>query len=209
MKKWLWIFFLFLSVSTLSKAQSFEVQQLLLDVEKLSQLKQMLADLKKGYEIVYRGYTTIKDISEGNFRLHDAFLDGLLQVHPAVKSYKKVTEIVSLQLRIVSEYKSACKRFRESGQFSAAELDYIGKVYASLFDRCVRNVEALAWIITPGILRMSDDERLKEVDGIYEDMLDKLTFLRHFNKQSAVLSLQRTREENQINHTKKMYGLNY
>ena len=67
----------------------------------------MLADLKKGYEIVYRGYTTIKDISEGNFRLHDAFLDGLLQVHPAVKSYKKVTEIVSLQLRIVSEYKSA------------------------------------------------------------------------------------------------------
>ena len=56
-------------------AQSTEIQQLLLNVEKLAQLKKILSNMKKGYEIVSNGYNTIKDISKGNFNLHDAFLE--------------------------------------------------------------------------------------------------------------------------------------
>ena len=84
MKKSVWTLFVFL-LPFLCKAQSYEAQQLLLDVQKLSQLKQMLADLKKGYEVLYEGYTNIKNISKGSFDLHQAFLDGLLEVSPAVK----------------------------------------------------------------------------------------------------------------------------
>ena len=60
-----------------ASAQSAEIQQLLLNVEKLTQFKQILSDMKKGYQILEGGYNTIKDISEGNFSLHKAFLDGL------------------------------------------------------------------------------------------------------------------------------------
>lgn len=188
-------------------AQSEEAEQLLLDVQKLSQLKQMLADLKKGYEIIYEGYSTIKNISEGNFNLHQVFLDGLLEVSPAVRNYKKVVDIVSLQLRIVSEYKSAFKQFKENGKFTPGEIDYMGKVYSHLFDESVKNLETLTMILTSGTLRMSDDERLKQIDTLYEDMFDKLTFLRHFNNQTSVLLLQRTKDENEINLSKKFYGL--
>ena len=45
-------------------AQSTEIQQLLLNVEKLAQLKKILSNMKKGYEIVSNGYNTIKDISK-------------------------------------------------------------------------------------------------------------------------------------------------
>jgi hypothetical protein len=208
MKKCLWICLLILFVPSLSKAQEYETEQLLLDVQKLSQLKQILADLKKGYEIVYKGYTTIKNITEGNFNLHQVFLDALLEVSPAVRNYKKVADIISLQLRIVSEYKSAFKSFKENGKFTADEIDYMGKVYSGLFDESVKNLETLTMVLTSGVLRMSDDERLKQIDGLYEDMMDKLTFLRHFNTQSSVLALQRANEGNEINHTKKIYGLN-
>src|SRR6218665_2577336 len=92
-----------------TKAQSFEVQQLLLNVEKLAQFKQILADLKKGYEIVSKGYTTIRDISQGNFKLHDLFLDALLQVSPTVRKYKKITDIIVMQIQLVKEYKAAWK----------------------------------------------------------------------------------------------------
>ncbi|MBO9684497.1 MAG: TerB family tellurite resistance protein, partial [Flavisolibacter sp.] len=61
--------------------------------------------------------------------------------------------------------------------------------------------------ITSGTLRMSDDERLKQIDSLYEDMVDKLSFLRHFNNQTSVLALQRTKDEKQINFSKKIYGL--
>jgi len=198
---------LILGLPCLSKAQTEEAEQLLLDVQKLSQLKQMLADLKKGYEIVYKGYSTIKNISEGNFNLHQVFLDGLLQVSPAVRSYKKVADVISLQLKIVAEYKSAFKQFKANGKFTPDEIDYMGKVYSNLFDQSVNNLETLTMIITSGTLRMSDDERLKQIDGLYEDMVDKLSFLRHFNNQTSVLALQRTKDENEINLTKKIYGL--
>ncbi|HWI93872.1 MAG TPA: hypothetical protein VNT20_21480 [Flavisolibacter sp.] len=189
-----------------SKAQTEEAEQLLLDVQKLSQLKQMLADLKKGYEIIYKGYSTIKNISEGNFNLHQLFLDGLLQVSPAVRNYKKVADIISLQLKIVLEYKSAFKQFKENGKFTPDEIDYMGKVYSNLFDQSVNNLETLTMIVTSGTLRMSDDERLKQIDALCEDMADKLTFLRHFNNQTSILALQRTKDENQIKLAKKIYG---
>lgn len=208
MKNCVWIFLLVLRLPFNSKAQSYEAEQLLLDVQKLSQLKQMLADLKKGYEIVYKGYSTIKDISQGNFNLHQVFLDGLLQVSSAVRNYKKVADIVSLQLKIISEYKSAFKKFKESGRFTLEELDYMGKVYSNLFDESVKNLETLTMIVTSGTLRMSDDERLKQIDELYEDMVDKFTFLRHFNNQTSVLAMQRTKDQNEINLSKKIYGLN-
>jgi hypothetical protein len=38
------------------KAQATELAQLALNIEKLAQFKQILADLKKGYEILSGGY---------------------------------------------------------------------------------------------------------------------------------------------------------
>lgn len=207
MKKCVWILVVLIGLPCFVKAQTEEAEQLLLDVQKLSQLKQMLADLKKGYEIVYQGYSTIKNISEGNFNLHKVFLDGLLEVSPAVRNYRKVADIISLQLKIVSEYKSAFKHFKENGKFTADEIEYIGKVYSNLFNESIKNLETLTMIITSGTLRMSDDERLKQIDGLYGDMIDRLSFLRHFNNQTSVLSLQRTKAGNEINFSKKIYGL--
>ena len=46
-------------------AQSAEAQQLLLNVEKLSQLKSILKNMYKGYEVVSKGYNAIQDISKG------------------------------------------------------------------------------------------------------------------------------------------------
>jgi hypothetical protein len=84
-------------------AQSTETQQLLLNVEKLAQLKKILSNMKKGYEIVSSGYNTIKDIFKGNFNLHDAFLNALLQVSPTVRKYKRVADIIPCQSEIVKE----------------------------------------------------------------------------------------------------------
>ncbi|MBO9573979.1 MAG: TerB family tellurite resistance protein, partial [Chitinophagaceae bacterium] len=170
-----------LSASTKLHSQSQEAQQLLLDVQKLAQLKNILADLKKGYQILEDGYSTIKNISEGNFNLHQTFLNSLLQVSPTVKNYKRIADIISTQLKIVKEYKTAFRQFQNSNLFNDGELDYISNVYANLFNQSVKNLDALATVITSGILRMSDDERLTSIDNIWKTVSDQLSFLRHFN----------------------------
>jgi two-component SAPR family response regulator len=196
-----------LTASGKARAQSAEVQQLLLNIQKLAQLKKILSNMKTGYQIVSGGYNTIKDISKGNFNLHQTFLDGLMQVSPAVKKYKRIGEIISMQGQLVKEYKSAFRRFEASNLFNENEMTYMKNVYANLFNKSLQNLEELSMIVTAGKLRMSDDERLNAIDKIFNDAGDKLIFLRIFNKENNVLAIQRGREMVDTEVSKKLNGL--
>jgi len=195
-------------VANKALAQTDEIAQLLLNVEKLAQFEQILSDMKKGYEILSGGYNTIKDLSQGNFSLHKTFLDALMEVSPAVKHYKRVADIISYQVILVKEYKSAFNRFKRDNNFNEQELAYLGRVYKNLFKQSLDNLDDLVTIITANQLRMSDDERLEAIDRIFADMQDKLLFLRHFNNNTTVLALQRAKEKNDAGTMRLIYGIN-
>lgn len=203
------LLFIVLSTCITSRlsAQSDEVQQLLLNVEKLAQFKQILSDLKKGYQIISVGYSTIKDLSQGNFNLHKTFLDGLMMVSPTVKKYKRIADIINNQILIVKEYKNAFNRFKQDDNFSPEEIAYLGKVYGNLFKQSLNDLDELTIIITDSKLRMSDDERLEAIDRIFSNMQDKLLFLRHFNNNTTILAIQRARERNDAATMQKIYGV--
>ena len=194
--------------STKVAAQSYEIQQLLLDVSKLAELKKILTDLKQGYEIVSKGYNTIKDLSQSNFNLHKTFLDGLLEVSPAVRKYKRVSDIVDYQLTLVKEYKSTLKKVKGDNNFSSLEISYLNKVYENLFDGSMKNLDELTIILTANKLRMSDDERLEVIDRLFYDMQDKLSFLRYFNNNWTILALQRAKESSDIQTMRSLHGIN-
>ena len=200
---------LFLSIGTLrATAQVEELAQLALNIEKLAQFKQILSDLKKAYQILYGGYNTIRNISEGNFTLHQGFLDGLFQISPAVKQYKKTGEIITLQVQLVKEYKNAYARFRYNNWFAKNEIDHIGMVYSRLFKQSVENLDALINVITANKLRMSDDERLSAIDQIFARMQEKTVFLRNFNSSTSVLGIQRSRDQNDVEAMRRLYKIN-
>jgi hypothetical protein len=190
-----------------SFSQSQEAQQLLLNVEKLAQLKGILRDMYKGYEIVSKGYNTVRDISKGNFNLHEVFLDKMMQVSPAVKQYKKIAEIISYQGKLVKEYKFAFQQFNASDLFSEKEINYMSSVYGHLFNQSLQNLDELIMIITAGKVRMSDEERIKAIDRIFTDMQDKLVFLRSFNKGTKVLAVQRYHERTEVETSRKLNGI--
>ena len=190
-------------------AQAQEIEQLTLDIEKLTQFKQILSDLKKGYQIVSGGYNTIKDLSKGSFDLHKDFLDGLMTVSPGVKKYKGVKDIIDDQQAIVKEYKAAYNRYRKDGNFNSDELAYIGKVYDNLIKLSLADLDELTMVMTDNKLRMSDDERLAAIDRIHANMGEKLQFLRHFNNSTTVMSVQRAKERNDAATMKKLYGLQH
>ena len=188
-------------------AQSHEAQQLLLNWEKLSQFKKILQNMYDGYKILHKGYTTIKDISEGNFSLHKTFLDRLLEVSSIVRKYQRVSDIIRYQVMIVSEYKTAFKQFKAEGAFSPEEIAYIGKVYANLLKKNSESLDELLMVITAGELRMSDDERLAAIDRIYSSIEEQAAFLKQFNIDTALLAMQRIGERTEIDLSKKLYGL--
>ncbi len=163
--------------------------------------------MKDAYTIIFKGYTAVKDLSQGNFTLHKTFLDGLMEVSPAVKKYKRITDIFSYQARILKEYKAAWQQFRDDKQFTSTEIDYLGKVYTNLFNETLKSLEELAMVITSGKLRMSDDERLQAIDRIYASVVDQYSFLNEFNNNTAILSLQRKSEQAEIKMSRIINGI--
>jgi hypothetical protein len=194
--------------SQMARGQAQEVQQLLLNVEKLAQLKNILADLEKGYEIVSRGYGTIRNLSQGNFTLHKAFLEGLLEVSPIVKNYRRMSDIVRSQIILVKEYKAAFRRFFNSGFFTVDEIKYLQSVYENLISQSVKNLESLVMVVTSGALRMSDDERLTAIDDVWKEVSNALTFLRHFNQETKIFAMQRAKAMADIKTQKKFFSIN-
>jgi hypothetical protein len=190
-----------------TQAQSFEIQQLILDWEKLMQLKGIYKDAIKGYDILSAGYKAVSDISQGNFDLHKLFLDGLLKASPVVRKYQKVNDIINCELQIIAEYGKAFNRFKSDKNFSPDEIIYISKVYNNLINESVKGLSDLTSVITDGVLRASDDERLSAIDGLDREMQNRLSFLRYFNNNTTVLALQRAREKNDANTIKNIYGI--
>ena len=188
-------------------AQEFEIQQLLLNVEKLAHFKVILQNMYKGYKILHEGYTGIKNISEGNFNIHHTFLDGLLSVSPSVRKYKRVADIIQYQLLIVREGKAAYHQFRQDKSFTAVEIEYMGRVYRDLADQSLKNLDDLMTVITAGKLRMSDDERITSIDRIYSDVVDDWAFLKHFNNTTKLLSMARVRELQDIDVGRQISGV--
>lgn len=193
--------------STAAFGQTQEASQLLLNYEKLKQLEEILDNMYKGYKILSQGYDRIKGIAEGNYKLHQVFLDALLAVNPAVRDYKRIPMIIEYQALLMKEYKRAYKRFRDDANFTASELQYLESVYTYLVKQSVRNLDELAMIVTASKLRMTDEERLKAIDRIFLDMESKLSFLRYFNNKTQMLAMQRVREKSDVNAIQSLYEL--
>ncbi|MFX1707248.1 TerB family tellurite resistance protein [Chitinophaga sp. CC14] len=210
MKKILLILLVCLAVSQLpfrANAQANEAAQLALNIEKLAQLKSILTTLKKGFTIVSSGYGTVKSLTQGNFSLHKAFLDGLMQVSPAVKKYRKVVGIIDYQIRLFKECKIAVRRISAPDLFQASEISYMVGVYEKVGAGSLKNLDELLNVVTAGSLRMSDDERLSTIDKIYADMEDKLTFVREFGSTCSLMALGRSKAKNQVRGMETMYGI--
>jgi hypothetical protein len=190
-----------------ANAQVNEAAQLALNIEKLAQFKSILTTMKKGYDVVSKGYGTVKSLTQGNFNLHQAFLDGLLQVSPAVKKYKKVGGIIDFQIRLLKECKIAARRISEPDLFNAGEINYMVGVFENVAGSSLKNLDELLNVVTANSLRMSDDERLGAIDKIYAEMENKVSFVRQFGGTCSLMALSRSKEKNQVNAMERLYGL--
>lgn len=188
-------------------AQAAESEQLILNWTKLQQLEAILDNMYAGYTILSNGYMKIKAISEGNYKLHQLFLDGLIAVNPTVRNYRRIPQIISYQKLLVSEYKRAYNRFRQDPNFNPDEIQYLFNVYKFLIDASARNLDDLIMIITATKLRMSDEERLSAIDRIFFDIEGKLMFLRGFNNNTQLLAIQRARLAGDVKTINSLYGI--
>lgn len=200
-------FFMLFTFPVISaSAQADEIIQLGLNIQKLNQFRQILSDMKKGYELLSKGYGTVSNLAKGNFKIHEVFLDGLYAISPGVRKYWKIAEILEMQNRDLSLCKKSFSTFRELNVFSVQQLSAIEKVYTSLMANTIKNIDELIIIITPNRLRMNDAERIAVIDRIYNTLVEKEHFLNVYINNTYVSAQQLLAEKNELNRISELLG---
>jgi len=172
--------------------------------EQLAKLELYLHETEQGYAIFQKGLSTISDIKNGEFHLHQLFLGSLQTVSPSIKKYTRVADILALQLRILSGCSDGIQRFVRAGLFSAVGRQYLQAVYNQLQDFTSKDIDELTDLITDGKLQLSDDERLHRIDGLYAAVQDKYAFLVAFNSRTSAMALNANREKQDLQYLQKI-----
>jgi len=170
-------------------------------LQQIAALQMYMGYAKKGYDIVGSGLHTIRDISNGEFSLHNSFIASLKAVNPLVRKSTKVADIIVMQIEISRAFKNTGK----NSLLPVSSQLYIAEVKEKVIDECWNDLEELLLIVTSGRIEMSDNERIERLDRIYLAMLDKSAFAQNFTAEVDMLVLQKKSELNSIERIRRLY----
>jgi hypothetical protein len=150
----------------------------------------------------------IGDWANKQKELYAKYFDELSKVKNAIGTYQAVKDIVNKQVQIVKEYSTAFNLSRQDKNFTKQEIDYMQQVYSGILDESLKSIEQVQMVITAFATQMTDAKRLVIIHSASDNIDQNLTDLRQFNQQNIRVSLQRSKERNDIYVVKKLYGIN-
>ncbi|RQO77732.1 hypothetical protein DBR40_07090 [Pedobacter sp. KBW01] len=157
--------------------------------EQLAAIQLYAGYLKKGYEIGRDGIQAVRDITNGEFGLHELFISSLSKVSPVISRHKKVAEVIAMQLEMVSVFRSLAKL----DKLEPMTLAYIASVGGSMLESSLSDIDVLMVIITSGKLELDEEERLMRLDDLHRSVEEKYHFVRWFRDDVIMLNHQRDR----------------
>ncbi len=176
-------------------------------IQQIAANKIYIGYLEKGYNIARKGLNTIHGIKKGDFNLHQDYFASLSMVNPKIKSYKRIADIITYQVRITKTANITIRNLKESQQFDDNELRYCNAVFDNLLAECWKDMDELYLIITSNELQMKDDERINRIDKIYLSFQNKYSFCQSFSEECSVLAIQRLTEQKEIKMSKELNAI--
>ena len=139
--------------------------------------------------------------------LYGDYFNELWQVKDIIEYYHQIKEITETQVKIVSAYESAFNLLKQDEHFMPDEIEYMGKVYSDIIDASIKNLDQIAIVVNSFSTQMSDENRLGIINQAAEAIAENYSDLKAFNSQNMMLSLQRSRDLNEVAVVKQLYGL--
>jgi hypothetical protein len=139
--------------------------------------------------------------------LYQDYFDELWKVKTLLSTYNRVQQIIQTQGKILVEYRTAFNRSQQDQHFTSGEIQYMDKVYGGILEESLRNLKQLNAVINGFRTQMTDAERLQFINEAGIEIDKNLAHLRQFNQQNIRISIQRSKEQSELNTVKKLYGL--
>jgi hypothetical protein len=139
--------------------------------------------------------------------LYGNFYNELWQVKTIITDYHRIKEITEKQVQLISEYQRAWGLLQQDKHFNASELSYMSQVYSGILNETVQNINQLLAVVNSFSTQMSDAQRMEIIDRVDNKVEENYSDLHRFNTQNGMLSLSRTKDENDASMVRWMYGL--
>jgi hypothetical protein len=139
--------------------------------------------------------------------LYQDYYQDLAKVKVIISDYDEVHKLVSQQVQLISEYKSAYALFQRDAHFSSGELNQMSNIYNGLLQESVRNLDEVLLAINSFQTQMTDGERLATIHHAGAGLQKNLNDLRQFNNTNVRLSLDRSKDEQDRLQVQQLYGI--
>ncbi|TLV01418.1 hypothetical protein [Dyadobacter luticola] len=177
-------------------------------IEQIAQLKIYLELTEKGYKIAKQGLTAIGDLKRGEFKLHKNYVDSLKIVNPKIANLPKIKWIGAYNGDVRNICSTCLSKNGLTEYLSGDELAYLRAVFDRLDSDCDKIMRTLEEVTIDGNLAMTDDERIRRIEALYQQTLFNLTFSKAFCNESAVLAAARMKEKGDVITGRALRGIN-
>lgn len=175
-------------------------------LQQIAKLQVHLGYLKRGYDIVNTGMHLVSTIKSADLNLHTNYFDHLKHVTPSVYRYGKITEAINIYKSISNAFKSNYQKLAETKALSTSEFEFIHQLFNSIFEKATINIIELTYVLTNYRLKMTDAERIRRIDDLYNTLSEKHKTFITLESKTQVLIKQRAIEVNDIQNITNLFA---
>ncbi len=176
-------------------------------IKQIAAFKVYIEYAQKGYSIAKKGLNTIGAFKRVELNLHFDYFSSLTQINPKIKSYARVLEIISLQVKVLKRCRRTIREVNQDDLFHGDEQAYIRRVMDRLLANCDATLDELMAVLAQEKLVMKDDERYERIDVLYRNMLDSYSFCEDFSNQTKIMSLSRNNTTKDLKTSRVLQGV--
>ncbi|HEY8781514.1 MAG TPA: conjugal transfer protein TraI [Mucilaginibacter sp.] len=151
--------------------------------------------------------TEISGWTDKQKQLYSNYYTELWKIKSAISNYQRIKDITMKQVALVGEYRQAWALFRQDNHFKPQELSYMQQVYSGILDASVKNLDEIMLVVSPTKTQMTDEQRLELINHASDHLDENYNDMHQFNNQGIQLSLQRSKDLNDTQSIKKLYGI--
>jgi hypothetical protein len=170
-------------------------------VQQIAALNAFESSVKQGYNKLHSDWWAIKGWKSGEYTLHSDYYNSLSEVNPVVAGFNDKSGLQAEQQSILSQFAG----LSGLNGLTAEERTYIGSVLQVVLLDCDRSMADLQNVLTPGVLVLSDDERMNRIAKDDAEIKDLYEFSCHFCAQVRLLAAQRNSEQNEFLNLNRWY----
>lgn len=153
--------------------------------------------------------TEIAEWTQRQKELYQGYYQELVKVKAVISYYQRIRDITKMQSDMVGEYGRVWNLLRQDVRFTPDELDYMEAIYSGMLKASLENIDQIFLIIQAFATQMSDARRLEIINDAADRVEQTYLDLKRFNRQNIQLSLQRAKEQGELEVVKQLYGITH